>query len=385
MTQTDIFIIAGEASGDILGAEILKNITKIDPNIKIKGIGGEEMEKFFFFKSLFNINDISVMGFFEVIKNIFKIKKRIKQTIKEILETKPKIVLTIDSPSFNTRIIKKVKKYLPTTKFIHYVAPQVWAWKEYRAKYFAKIFDVLLCLFPFEKKYFSKYKLKCFTIGHPGINYINGNKNNFLKTYNIENNSTILSFLPGTRKQTLTKLLPIYEKVISKLKSKYTNLKILIPTTYYLKNLIKEKTKNWSILPIIITGKQNRYDSLVSSNIAIAISGTSILELAILKVPTIVVYKTSFITYLLAKLFIKIKYLSLPNIIMNKKIVPELIQTNCKAETIIQNIDLFLQDKNFIIEYKNNCELFLKTLTNNTKENPSFKASKIILKYLTKY
>ena len=378
---SDIFIIAGEASGDLLGADLLKNLKTINPNITVNGIGGEEMEKLPFFKSIFNINDISVMGFTEVIKNLFTIKKRIKTTINEIIKNKPKIVITIDSPSFNIRIIKKVKKFLPKTKFIHYVAPQVWAWKENRAKKIAKIFDILLCLFPFEPKYFEKYGLKCFTVGHPGITNVTGNKERFLKNYNLNQTEKIISFLPGTRKQMINKLIPIYKDIVTYIKNDNPKTKILIPTTYYLKNYINKLTKNWEIKPIIITDKQNRYDAYSASNITIAISGTSILELALLKIPTIVVYKVSYLTYLIAKLFVKLKWVSLPNIIMNKQIITELIQNNCTPKNIINEIKNF-NNENKIIKYKQDCNNLIKLLQNQNNENPSLKAAKIISKYL---
>ncbi len=378
---SDIFIIAGEASGDLLGADLLKNLKIINKNITINGIGGEEMEKLPFFKSIFNINDISIMGFTEVIKNLFTIKKRIKTTINEIIKNKPKIVITIDSPSFNIRIIKKVKKILPETKFIHYVAPQVWAWKENRAKKIAKIFDILLCLFPFEPKYFEKYGLKCFIVGHPGIINVTGNKERFFKNYNLNQTEKIISFLPGTRKQMINKLIPIYKDVVTYIKNDNLKTKILIPTTYYLKNYINKLTKSWEIKPIIITDKQNRYDAYSASNIAIAISGTSILELALLKIPTIVVYKVSYLTYLIAKLFIKLKWVSLPNIIMNKQIITELIQNNCTPKNIINEIKN-LNKENKIIKYKQDCNDLIKLLQNQNNENPSLKAAKIISKYL---
>lgn len=377
--NTDIYIIAGEASGDILGANLLTDILKLNPHIKFAGIGGEEMSKIKNFKSLFNIADISVMGFIEVLQNFKTIKKRFNETITDIIKHKPKIVITIDSPSFNIRVVKKVKKYLPTTKFIHYVAPQVWAWKEKRAKKIAKIFDVLLCLFPFETPYFEKYGLKCFTVGHPTVNEIYA-KTTYLSEKKDKNNTLTLSFLPGSRKQVIKKLLPIYKETIEILNEKYKNLEIFIPTTISLLPFLKTKISTWKIKPTLITGKENRFKLFTNTNIAISVAGTSIFELALFNVKTIACYKMNPISFFLAKHFVKIKTISLPNIITKNNFIPELIQNNVTPKNINQEIEKFLNDKTVISNYKNNISKMQNILKQNIAQET--KIAKIILNYL---
>ena len=377
--NTDIYIIAGEASGDILGADLLTGILKLNPQITFSGIGGEEMSKIPNFKSLFNIDDISVMGFIEVLKNFKTIKKRLNDTIKDIIKKQPKIVITIDSPSFNLRVVNKVKKFLPNTKFIHYVAPQVWAWKEKRAKKIAKTFDALLCLFPFEPPYFEKYGLKCFIVGHSTTNEIYTKKAGFL-TKKLNKKHLILSFLPGTRKQVITKLLPVYKDTIELLKTKYTNIKIFIPTTKTLLPFLKNQTLKWKTKPIFITSKEKRYELFANTDIAVAVAGTSIFELALFDVPTIACYKMNPISYFIAKHFVKIKNITLPNIITDKKFIPELIQNNLTPENIITEIEKFLTDKKIISNYKNNI-LTMKNILNKNLTTTIQKAQ-IILNYL---
>ena len=377
--NTDIYIIAGEASGDILGADLLTGILKLNSNITFAGIGGEEMSKIKNFKSLFNIQDISVMGFIEVLKNLKTIKKRLNETIKDIIKKQPKIVITIDSPSFNLRVINKVKKHLPNTKFIHYVAPQVWAWKEKRAKKIAKTFNALLCLFPFEPPYFEKYGLKYFIVGHRAINEIYTKKAGFL-TKKLNKKHLILSFLPGTRKQVITKLFPVYKDTIELLKTKYTNIKIFIPTTKTLLPFLKNQTLNWKTKPIFITSKEKRYELFANTDIAVAVAGTSIFELALFDVPTIACYKMNPISYFIAKHFVKIKNITLPNIITNKKFIPELIQNSLTPENIITEIKKFLTDKKIISNYKNNI-LNMKNILNKNLTTSTQKAQ-IILNYL---
>ena len=224
MNKKKIFIIAGEASGDILGADFMNSFIKKNKDVSFFGVGGEEMCKVKNFKSLFDISDIAVMGITEVLKNFFVLKKRIKQTINKILEIKPDMVITIDAPGFNMAVVKKVKPKLPNTKFVHYVAPQVWAWKEKRAQKIAKIFDYLLCFFPFEPPYFEKYGLKCFVVGHTAIQNVKGDKSNFLKNYHLTSKDIIITLLPGTRKQMAEKLLPVYSDVVDELYEKIPNL-----------------------------------------------------------------------------------------------------------------------------------------------------------------
>ena len=377
-----IFIIAGEASGDILGAGVMQSLLSKSKNISFTGIGGEEMQKIKSFKSLFDISDISVMGMVEILKRIFLIKKRIKQTIREILKTKPDMVLTIDSPGFCMQVVKKVKSKLPNTKFVHYVAPQVWAWKEKRALKISKLFDYLLCFFPFEPKYFEKYGLKCFVVGHPAIKNVKGDKKRFVSNFNISKNDVVITLLPGTREQMAEKLLPIYSDVVDDLYNKIKNLKIVIPTTENMKYFIFEKTKTWKREPIIVTGIENRYDAFFASNCVLAISGTSVLELAIANVPVVVAYKISPITYAIAKRLVKIKYVTLPNIIMGREIIPEFIQDMCTPNNLGNAILKSLTNKKYREKYFKNIALFNEKIGSEFKFSPSLKAAEAILNIL---
>ncbi len=377
-----IFVIAGEASGDILGADFMNSFIKKNRDVSFFGVGGEEMCKVKNFKSLFCISDIAVMGFSEVIKNIFRIKKCIKLTVDEILKIKPDIVLTVDSPGFNMAVVKKVKPKLPNTKFVHYVAPQVWAWKEKRAQKITKIFDYLLCFFPFEPRYFEKYGLKCFVVGHNAVENVKGDKNRFLKKYNLSKNDVIVTLLPGSRRQMAERLLPIYRDVVYELCEKIPNIKIVIPVTETIYYYIFSETKNWKYEPIIVRGKQNRYDAFMASNASLCISGTAVLELAVAKVPTVVAYKISKLSYMIAKHFVKIKNVTLPNIIMGKTIIPEFIQDDCNAQNLTKSLIKVITDKKCRDEYKKNYVEFFNKMNFGDKKSSSEKAVDAILSIL---
>ena len=382
MKKAKIFVIVGESSGDILAADLMNSILRKSKDISFFGVGGEEMSKVKSFKSLFDISDIAIMGFSEIIKNIFKVKKRINQTVDAILKIKPDIVLTVDAPGFNISVVKKVKAKLPNTKFVHYVAPQVWAWKEKRAENIAKIFDYLLCFFPFEPKYFEKYGLKCFVVGHTAIKNVVGDKKRFLKNYNLSEKDIVVTLLPGSRKQMAERLLPIYRDVVDELYEKVPNLKIVIPTTETIDYFIISETKNWKYEPIIVKGKQNRYDAFVASTASLCISGTAVLELAVAKVPTVVAYKISKLSYAIAKHFVKIKNVTLPNIIMEKAVVPEFIQNRCNAEELTRAMMKAITNKKYRESQIKNYDLLLKKVNFNDKKSPSDKAADVVLSIL---
>ena len=377
-----IFVIAGESSGDILSADLMKSLLLQNPNISFFGVGGEEMKKIKSFKSLFNISDIAVMGFSEIIKNLFKIKKRVNQTVDAILKIKPDVVITVDAPGFNISVVKKVKSKLPNTKFVHYVAPQVWAWKEKRAEKIANIFDYLLCFFPFEPKYFEKYGLKCFVVGHTAIKNVVGDKKRFLKKYNISKNDVILTLLPGSRKQMAQRLLPVYRDVVDELYKKIPNLKVVIPTTETIDYFIFSETRNWKYEPLVIKGKQERYDAFMASRASLCISGTAVLELCVAKVPTVVAYKISRLSYAIAKHFVKIKNVTLPNIIMNKTVVPEFIQDDCSVENLTRAVLKAIMNKKYRESQIENYNEVLKKMNFNDKISPSDKAARAVLSVL---
>ena len=380
MKSKKIFIIAGEVSGDILGADLMKSIISKDKSVKFYGVGGEEMQKINGFKSLFNIKDIAVMGIFEVLKHLCIIKKRIKETINQITKIKPDLIITIDSPGFNMRIVKQIKKQFPNIKTLHYVAPQVWAWKEKRAKKVASLYDYLICFFDFEIPYFTKYGLKTFAVGHTAIKNVNGNSERFLKTYKLSKNDNVITMLPGSRVQIAKRLLPIYKEVVEKLYKQVKNLKVVMPTTSTSHNFIINEVAKWNIKPLIITTKQDRYDAFVASKAVLSISGTAVLEIAVAKTPVIVAYKLSPLSYMIAKRLVKIKNVSLPNIIMGKQIVPEFIQERCNATLLSKELKKIITNKQYRNGMLKNLEEMNKKITQ--KKAPSDMASDIILKIL---
>ena len=330
MTNTDckikkIFIIAGEVSGDVLGAKIMHEM----PEIKFVGIGGEHMQSAGL-KTIFPMSDLSVLGVFEVLVHAKTLTARIKQTVMTILQEKPDIVLTIDSPGFAKSVIKQIKKHniADSIKFYHVVAPQVWAWGKWRAKKYANIFDRLYAFFDFEVPYFTKHGLKTVAVGHPIADGLDKYKSNGY-------GEKIITLVPGSRMSEVKRLLPVFHKTVDMLNMcGYHDYKFIIPTVETTDAYIRNNIKSWKIKPTIIPGNK-RYDLYANTYIAIVASGTVSAELAIMHIPTIVIYKMNPLTVALAHILLKIKWVSLVNILMNKTIYPELLGHNATPNNII--------------------------------------------------
>ncbi len=339
-----LYLIAGEPSGDLLGSRLMKAMkAKYGNEVLFYGVGGETMEAEGL-KSLFDISDLAVMGLAEVIPSIPKILGLIKQTVKNIEEIKPDVVITIDSWSFSSRIHKALRKKKLGIPQVHYVAPQVWAWKKKRARTMYKYIDLLLTLFPYEPKYFTPYNLQAEFVGHPVIEspVVHANAEEFRKKYNINPKERVVTVLPGSRKTEVSKLLPTFLETIKKLKAEEKDLFFVIPTVKTVANQVKEMVKQSGEKILVVETQNDRYGAFRASSTAIAASGTVALELAICDVPHIIAYKVSPLTALLAKKFLKIQFVNLSNILLGREIVPELLQERCVPASICSYIKPFL-------------------------------------------
>ena len=319
-----IFIIAGEVSGDVLGAKIMQEMR----GVEFVGIGGQHMQDCGL-KSIFPMSDLAVMGLVEVVARAGTLTARIKQTVNAIVSEKPDVVLTIDSPGFVKAVVSKVKKLgtLKHTKFYHVVAPQVWAWRPRRAKKYAKIFDKLYAFFDFEVPYFTKYGLDTIAVGHPISDGLDKYKPDGAK-------EKIITLVPGSRMSEVKKLLPVFHKTVDMLVNcGYRNYKFVIPTVETTENYVREHTKNWKTKPDLVAASE-RYQLYANTYIAIVASGTVSAELAIMHIPTLVVYKMNPLTILLARMLLRVKWASLVNILMNKTVFPELLGRDANATAI---------------------------------------------------
>jgi lipid-A-disaccharide synthase len=343
-----IFIITGESSGDKIGSLVINKLKEKNLVIQFLAIGGENIksEKI---DCIFDIKDIAYMGFIDVLKNIFSIKAKINFTIKKILEFKPDVIFSIDSPDFSFRILSKVKNINRKIKIIHLVAPQVWAWRENRKKLLYKFIDHLLLLFPFEKKYFEGFIRNSF-VGHPFFDF------SVFKINKLEDkNKKYFTLCPGSRNSELKTFMPIFIEIIKKINLN-SNFIFHIPTSENNKNLINDYLQKSKIDNFIITINEKEKNSYIQDSIlTISKSGTITLDICKNQCPLIVVYKTSWLNYLLIKPFVKTKFVNILNIIAQKQIIPELIQEKCNPDQIYKKAKEFIDDdllrKNQVHEY----------------------------------
>lgn len=376
-----IFIISGEESGDILGASLMESLTSVI-DVSFCGIGGAKMREQGL-KSLFPMQDISLMGFLEIIPHLFKLINRIKQTVNEVLKTKPDILITIDSPGFNFIVAKKIRKQNKDIKLIHYVAPTVWAYKEKRSKKIAKIYDHLLVLLPFEPPYFIKEGLKTTFVGHHLAYYKKHDGNEFRKKYNLEKKDFILCAAPGSRKGEILRIFPEFIMSINLFIQKVPNAIIVIPTFKHLKEIIEVQVKNINTKNIIISYKDSeRLTLIAASNIALTKCGTITNEFAASKVPMISAYKVNFLTAFLVKRMLKIPHVCLVNILAKKEIIPEFLQEKAEGKILFEALYELYQDKKLQKKQITESQKAIMKMQNSEKLLPSKKAAQVIVDLL---
>ena len=338
-----IFILTGEPSGDKLASKVISKIKNSRPDIEYLSVGGEHL-KALGIKSLYDLKEITYLGFTRVILNIFKIKRKINDTVKEILKFKPDILFSVDSPDFTLRVAKEVKRIDPSIKTIHFVAPQVWVWREQRVKQLKSFLDHILLLFPFEKKYFDKEGIQSTFTGHPLLEEQEKSKVDISQI--IKDNKKIFSIYPGSRLSEINVLTPILFEFVKKMNEKYKDLFFVFHSTsehvQLIQNLLlKQGFKNCGA----IGDEKIKSHILKSSIFAVSKSGTISLEICNAKVPSIIIYKMGMINFFIVKMLVKVKFANIINIAAKEEIIPELLQSKCNPTNIYNTVDKLLSNK----------------------------------------
>lgn len=366
------YIIAGEASGDLHGSRLIAALQKNDPSAIIRAWGGDKMEEAGA-KIVKHYCDLAFMGFAEVISNLSTILSNMKFCKKDILNFNPDVVIFIDYPGFNLPIAKfvKTKGY----KTVYYISPQIWAWKEKRIHTIKKVIDKMLVILPFEKDFYEKWEFKVDYVGHPLIENIDEYKKKvdlqqIKQSLHIDNSKKLVALLPGSRKQEIAKKLPIMLES-TKYFPEVTFVVAQAPgiADDFMQSFVAQY-ENVKLL------KNSTYDLLSIADAALVTSGTATLETALFKVPEIVCYKGSAISYTIAKQLIKVKYISLVNLIMDQPVVKELIQHELTAENIKVELSELLYNENRKKQYQEDTEKLHQLLSEGGKA--SEKAAAII-------
>lgn len=331
------YFISGEASGDLHASKLIAHLSRLDSNAEFRGFGGEKMEKEGL-ELVKHYKDLAFMGFYEVLKNIGTILKNFKLVKQDILRFCPDVLVLVDYPGFNLKMASFAKQH--NIKVVYYITPQVWAWKKSRVKALKNNVDLLLPILPFEESYFGKHGVSSSFYGHPLIDELKNRKRP-----NLDYEKPVIALLPGSRKQEISKILPIMMEMVPV----FGDYQFVIAGAPSISHEYYRSLVNDSTIPI---SNNRTYDVLAGSKAALVASGTATLEAAILKVPQVVCYKTSHFSYFFAKLLVKIKYISLVNLIADKKVVIELIQNEFNVVNLADELKFVLN--------KNNKELILE-------------------------
>ncbi len=371
-----IFVLTGEASGDKLASTVISKLKNNNKKIEYLSVGGSNLANLGI-KSIFDLKEITHIGFTSVLFNIFKIKNKINQTVNEIIKFKPDILFSVDSPDFTLRVAERVKKINPNIKTIHYVAPQVWIWREGRVKKFKKFVDHFLLLFNFEKKYFDKESITNTFVGHPLLE----KNNSKIDISNISKGKKIISIFPGSRYSETSTLLPILIDFIKLMNEKFKDYLFVFHATDENKDTINEKLKISNLNNIeVISDKNIKSQVLLNSIFAVSKSGTVSLEICNAKVPSIIIYKINFINYLIMKSLVKVNFANIINIINNKEIIPELLQNECNSKEIFNSVVYFLKNPKFAKKQVETCSQTLDQI--RSKSSSGEEAANILNKYL---
>lgn len=378
MRRHRVYIIAGEASGDNIGAKLMAAM-KTQGQFEFKGVGGNKMQAQGL-DSLFPMREISIMGFAEIIPKIPLISKRISETVKDIVAYKPAVLITIDSFGFNSRVVQRVRNALgDIINIVHYVAPTVWAYKPKRAELVAELFDHQILILPFEKPYFDRVAVNSTYVGHPIVEDKPNKKMN-RKALGIPEDAKVLLIMPGSRLGEVRRHVPIFAEVFNRLRAESNELLYaVIPT---LPHLAKEFKAYFKENVIISADLQHKEGFFSVADVALVKSGTSSVEMMLWEIPCVVAYKVNLLTSLYLKLVLKVKYASIANIILDRELISEFIQENCTVDKIYSKLRQLMHDKKEQQQQLSGFAEVLKLLGLGGKKQPSVKAAEVVCKLL---
>ncbi|MBE7637563.1 lipid-A-disaccharide synthase [Sneathiella sp. P13V-1] len=373
-----IFLVAGEPSGDLLASRLMTGLIELfgQENLEFHGVGGPLMEEKGL-KSLFPMDELTVMGIAEVLPQLKNLLKRIKHTASHANSVQPDVFITVDAPDFSFRVAKKLKD--ASFLKVHYVAPSVWAWRPGRAKKIAGLYDHLLTLLPFEPPYFEKEGLAASFVGHSIIESgaDKGNRDKFRRAHGIGEDTKLLMMLPGSRKGEVTRHLDIFTDSVRHVMQNVRNLKLVIPVIGKTRPLVTEYFQNTDLEPLLVEAAGEKYDAMAASDAALAASGTVGLELAMAGLPSVIAYRMHPVTSYLARKLVKLDYVNLVNILEEQEVVPEFLLEDCTVENLSPAIKKLLTDNNAVEQQQAGYNSAMSKLQGNG-EAPGLQAARIV-------
>ena len=342
--MTLIYLIAGEQSGDVLGGRMMEALKAARPGLEFAGIGGPLMEAQGLV-SRFPLRELAVMGLLEVLPRIFRLKSLLAATVADLQARRPAVLVTIDSPGFTLRVLKALRgSGIPR---VHYVAPQVWAWREHRVREFPGLWDRLLCLLPFEPAFFAKHGLEGRFVGHPVLESgaDTGDAARFRARHDLGPEARVLVLMPGSRRSEVGRLLPVFARTLELLGERLPGIVPVVPVASAVAETVHAATAAWRVRPIVVTTLEDKHDAFAAADAALTKSGTSTLELAMAGVPMAVTYRVNPLTAMIARQLIKVPYVAMVNLLAGREVVPELLQQSSNPASLAQAVATLLTDE----------------------------------------
>ncbi|MGC8470581.1 MAG: lipid-A-disaccharide synthase, partial [Acetobacteraceae bacterium] len=328
-----VYLVAGEASGDVLGARLMAALATARPELEFAGVGGPRM-MLQGLASLFPMEELALMGLAEVLPRLFSVRRRLHETTGDIARRRPDVVVTIDSPGFTLRLLRRIRPLgIPRA---HYVAPQVWAWREGRVRKFPGLWESLLCLLPFEPAFFAGHGLPACFVGHPVLESgaDRGDGARFLALHGLAPTARVLVMMPGSRGSEVARHLPIFGAALERLARRVPGLVPVMPVNADLAPRVGAAVADWPLRPLLLTDAGTKYDAFAAAAAALTKSGTSTLELALAGVPMVVTYRFHPLTAALARRLVRVRYASILNLLAEREVIPELLQERASGEEI---------------------------------------------------
>lgn len=378
--MTDVpcfFLVACEPSGDLLGARLMRALRDVlNGQVRFAGVGGERMQAEGL-DSLYHQKELALFGLIEILPKIPRVLYRLKQTADAARALKPAAVITIDGQDFSARLAKKLKD--SGIPHIQYVAPTVWAWREGRAKKVARLYDHMMVLFPFEPPYFTREGLPTSFVGHAVTENgaERGDATRFRAAHNIAEDKDILCILPGSRRSEIKRLAPAFGETLGLLKQRLGDPVVVLPTVPQIRDYLEGFVKSWPVQPLWISEDQDKYDAFAASRAALAASGTITLELGLARLVHAIAYKIHPVSVMIFRRMVKVKYANLINLLLNRRVIPEILQKEVTPEHLAQTVETLWCDEQ-VRTQQQEAFVAMKALLTAGDVPPSIKAAHVV-------
>ena len=373
-----ILLSAGEASGDLHAANLVQKVKRLNPHITFYGIGGDLMRKEGV-NILVDVNNLSIIGFLEIITKFTQIRQAFRIMVNKLLRDKPDLLILVDYPGFNLRLAKVAKKL--GVRVLYFISPKIWAWHQSRAKIVKKYVDVMAVIFPFEVDFYKQWQVPAIFVGNPLLKMVTTKLTPpaARRALNLKPNSQVIGLFPGSRIRELKYLLPTMLATTELLAKQNPNIEFLLPQAHSITDAELQKYLSTNSRKIHVI-KQRNYEVMQACDAIIAASGTVTLEIALMGIPLVITYKTSWLEYQIAKLLLKIPYIGLCNILAKQEIAPEILQNDATAKNIAKEIQQILQDPT----YRNNMLTHSQKIKDLLSQNVQITIEQLVIKMLNK-